>query len=62
MSQNVSVSFRIDEQLKENVEGICWRMGLTLPTALTVFCRKIEQEQRIPFEIRAGSEPPSIET
>ena len=49
----VNVNFRMDEQLKKNVEDICQRMGMTLSTAITIFCKKIEQERRIPFEITA---------
>lgn len=53
-----SVNFRMDEQLKKNVEEICQKMGMSLTTALTVFCRKVEQERRIPFEITAEPEDP----
>ena len=53
-----SVNFRMDEQLKKNVEDICQKMGMSLTTALTVFCRKVEQERRIPFEITAEAKDP----
>lgn len=53
-----SVNFRIDNQLKENVEEICRKMGMSLTTALTVFCRKVEQERKIPFEITAEARDP----
>lgn len=32
-------------------------MGMNLTTALTVFCRKLEQERRIPFDIAADPDP-----
>lgn len=32
-------------------------MGMNLTTMLTICCRKIEQERRIPFEITADSDP-----
>lgn len=57
MAQSVNVNFRMDEQLKKNVEEICQRMGMSLTTMLTICCRKIEQERRIPFEITADSDP-----
>ena len=38
MAQSVNVNFRMDEQLKKNVEDICQRMGMTLTTALTICC------------------------
>ena len=53
----VNVNFRMDEQLKKNVEDICQRMGMTLSTAITIFCKKVEQERRIPFEITADPDP-----
>lgn len=57
MAQSVNVNFRMDEHLKKNVEEICQRMGMSLTTMLTICCRKIEQERRIPFEITADSDP-----
>ena len=57
MAQSVNVNFRMDEQLKKNVEEICRRMGMNLTTALTIFCRKMEQERCIPFEVTAEPDP-----
>ena len=62
MAQSVNVNFRMDEQLKKNVEDICQRMGMNLTTALTIFCKKVEQERRIPFEITADPDPFYSET
>ena len=56
MAQSVSVNFRMDAELKANVEDICQKMGMTLSTALTIFCKKMEQERRIPFEITADAD------
>ena len=57
MAQSVNVNFRMDEQLKKNVEDICQRMGMDLTTMLTICCKKIEQERRIPFDITADPDP-----
>ncbi len=57
MAQSVNVNFRMDEQLKKNVEDICQRMGMNLTTLLTICCKKVEQERRIPFEITADPDP-----
>ena len=57
MARSVNVNFRMDEQLKKNVEDICQRMGMNLTTLLTTCCRKIEQERRIPFDITADPDP-----
>lgn len=57
MAQNVNVSFRMDESLKKNVEEICQKMGMNLATLLTICCRKVEQERRIPFDVTADLDP-----
>lgn len=57
MARSVNVNFRMDEQLKKNVEDICQRMGMNLTTLLTICCRKVEQERRIPFDITADADP-----
>ena len=57
MAQSVNVNFRMDAQLKKNVEEICRRMGINLTTLLTICRRKVEQERRIPFEVTADSDP-----
>ena len=54
---SVNVNFRLDAQLKKNVEDICSQMGMNLTTALTIFCKKMEQERRIPFEITTDPDP-----
>lgn len=55
---SVNVNFPMDPQLKLSMEEICAKMGMTLTTALTIFCKKVEQERKIPFEITA--EPDSF--
>ena len=52
-----SVNFRMDAELKESVEEICRKMGMNLTTAITIFCTKVAQERRIPFEITADPDP-----
>ena len=53
-----SVNFRMDAELKESVEEICRKMGMNLTTAITIFCTKVAQERRIPFEITAEATDP----
>ncbi|RRD94632.1 type II toxin-antitoxin system RelB/DinJ family antitoxin [Clostridiales bacterium COT073_COT-073] len=45
------INFRIDEDLKKNMEQTCSEMGLNLTTAFTLFAKKVVREKRIPFEI-----------
>lgn len=57
MAQTVNVNFRMDEQLKKTLEEICQQMGMNLTTMLTICCKKIAQERRIPFEVTADPDP-----
>lgn len=45
------VNFRMDENLKKNVEKICAELGITLSTAFTIFAKRMERERGIPFDM-----------
>lgn len=45
------VNFRMDEELKKNMEQICQDMGMSMTTAFTIFAKKVTREKRIPFEV-----------
>lgn len=45
------VNFRMDSDLKKNMEQVCKEMGLSMTTAFTIFATKVSREKRIPFEI-----------
>ena len=47
------VNFRMDKQLKEEMEKTCKEMGMSMTTAFTIFAKKVSREGRIPFEINA---------
>ena len=47
------INFRIDENLKKEMEKICREMGMSMTTAFTIFATKVTRERRIPFEITA---------
>ena len=47
------VNFRMDGELKKEMEMICKEMGLTASAAYTLFAKKVTQDRRIPFEITA---------
>lgn len=47
------VNFRMDEELKRNMEQTCKEMGITMTAAFTIFATKVAREKRIPFEITA---------
>lgn len=50
MSQT-TVSIRMDEGLKTNMESVCRELGMTMTTAFTIFAKKMCREQRIPFDV-----------
>lgn len=49
------VNFRMDEDLKKNMEATCKEMGLSMTAAFIIFATKVTREKRIPFEISADS-------
>lgn len=53
MSKAVNVNFRMDADLKKNMEKVCEEMGMSMTTAFTIFAKKVSRERRIPFEISA---------
>lgn len=53
MAQVVNVNFRMDEELKKNMEKVCAEMGMSMTTAFTIFAKTVTREKRIPFEVTA---------
>ena len=53
MANAVNVNFRMDPDLKRNMEEVCAEMGLSMTTAFTIFAKKVSREHRIPFEVSA---------
>ena len=53
MAQTVNVNFKLDADVKKDMERACKEMGLSLTTAFTIFAKKVGRECRIPFEVSA---------
>lgn len=51
MAQAVNVNFRMDADLKKNMEQTCSELGMSMTTAFTIFAKKVIREKRIPFDI-----------
>jgi DNA-damage-inducible protein J len=47
----VNINFRMDADLKNNMEKVCRDLGLTLTAAFIIFATKVAREKRIPFEV-----------
>ena len=56
MSQTM-VNFRMDKDLKKEMEEACKEMGMSMTTAFTIYANKVSKERRIPFEITADPDP-----
>lgn len=51
MAKTVNVNFRMDEDVKKTMEGICHELGMSLSTAFIIFAKKVNQEHGIPFKV-----------
>lgn len=50
-----SMTFRVDNSLKQNFDSLCEEFGFTATAAITVFMKAVVRERKIPFEIKASS-------
>ena len=50
---STSVTIRLDENLKKQVETLFNDMGLNMTTAFTIFAKAVVRQNKIPFEIAA---------
>ncbi|MDE7121580.1 MAG: type II toxin-antitoxin system RelB/DinJ family antitoxin [Oscillospiraceae bacterium] len=55
------VSFRIEEDVKNNAEKALKEMGLTMSAAITIFLVKVGRERRIPFDLTANFQTESLQ-
>ena len=53
MAQEVSVTFKLDADVKKSMEQACAYRGLSMSTAFTIFAKTVGRERRIPFEVSA---------
>ena len=51
------VNFRMDEDLKKEMESACKEMGMSMTTAFIIYANKVSKERRIPFEVAADPDP-----
>lgn len=47
----VSMTVRMDAQLKQNFDALCSRLGMSANTAMNVFANAVVQTQGIPFRV-----------
>lgn len=51
MAETTLVNFRMDTELKKEMEKVCEELGMNMTTAFTIFAKKMTRERRIPFEV-----------
>jgi DNA-damage-inducible protein J len=52
-----TMSIRIEENLKKQLDTLCRDFGMNTTTAFTIFAKTLVRERRIPFEIAASDDP-----
>lgn len=52
-----TVSLRLDDEMKKQLDEMCDEMGMNLTTFFMVYAKKALRDRRIPFEIAAPIEP-----
>jgi len=52
-----SVTIRMDENLKKQVEILFEDMGLNMTTAMNIFAKAVVRQNKIPFEIASDPDP-----
>ena len=48
-----TISLRLDDDLKRDLEQMCSDMGMSLTTFFTIYAKRALRDRKIPFEITA---------
>ena len=51
--EKINISFRIEKDLKDELDILCGEIGMTVTTAFTIFAKKFVRERRLPFIVDA---------
>ena len=49
--QMVTISIRLDAELKKQMEDLCEELGITMASAYTIFTKKCVREHGLPFKV-----------
>lgn len=52
-----TVSLRIDEKMKKELDAMCDEMGMNITTFFMIYAKRALRDRKIPFEIVAPKEP-----
>ena len=53
----VTISLRLDEDMKRELDSMCEEMGMNLSTFFMIYAKKALRDRKIPFEIEAPADP-----
>ncbi|MGN0483817.1 MAG: type II toxin-antitoxin system RelB/DinJ family antitoxin [Lachnospiraceae bacterium] len=52
-----TVSLRMDDDMKRELDAMCEEMGMNISTFYMIYTKKVLRDHKIPFEIEAPMEP-----
>lgn len=52
-----TVSIRLDDDMKQQLDAMCDDMGMNLSTFFMIYAKKALRDRRIPFDITAPADP-----
>ena len=51
--EKININFRLEKDLKDELDILCNEIGMTVTTAFTIFAKKFVRERRLPFIVDA---------
>ena len=51
--EKININFRIEKDLKDELDILCGEIGMTVTTAFTIFAKKFVRERRLPLIVDA---------
>ena len=52
-----TVSVRMDDKLKQDLEAVCNEMGMSMSTCFMIYAKRVARDRRIPFDVSASEDP-----
>ena len=51
--EKININFRLEKDVKNELDILCGEIGMTVTTAFTIFAKKFVRERRLPFIVDA---------
>ena len=51
--EKININFRLEKDLKDELDILCGEIGMTVTTAFTIFAKKFVRERCLPFIVDA---------